>query len=134
MLNQQGVQPDPEKIINVNNAKIPTNLSEVKSFLGMLNYCCPFIPNYSTISAPIRDLTRNNHVFTWQQEQQAAFDQLKEILDKSILLRFYNPNAETEIVVDASPHGLGAILAQKQQDDSVKPIRFGSRALTDVET
>jgi len=72
-------------------------------------------------------------MFTWQHEQQTAFDKLKEM--QSILLLFYNLDADTEIVVDASPHGLGAILSKKQPDGSVKPIRFGSRrALTDVET
>jgi len=70
----------------------------------------------------------------WLPEHQAAFDQLKLTQGKSISLAYYNPTAPTEIIVDASPVGLGAILAQEQPDGKVRPVRFGSRALTDVET
>ena len=100
----------------------------------MLNYCSPFIPNYSTVSAPLRALTRKGQPFHWTADHESSFKQLKESLSKSIQLSYYNPEAETEVIIDASPTGLGAILAQKQDDGQFRPIRFGSRALTDVES
>ena len=57
---------------------------------------------------------------------------MKTLLTNVPVLAFYNPNAETNILVDASPHGLSAILTQKQQGE-FKPIAYGSRVLTETE-
>ena len=133
IISSEGISPDPAKISAINNLKEPTNLSEIKSFLGMINYCNRFIPDFSTVTAPIRQLTKKNAEFKWDKPQQEAFSTLKALLTDAPVLAFYDPNAETNILVDASPYGLGAILTQKQQGE-FKPIAYGSRALTETES
>lgn len=71
------ISADPRKVDAIKTAEIPKNVSEVGSFLGMTNYVERFIPNYSTITAPLRDLTKNNVNFEWGKNQQESFETLK---------------------------------------------------------
>jgi transposase InsO family protein len=129
----EGLMPQESKIEAVLNTAPPQNVKEVKSFLGLLNYCSKFLPNFATVSEPIRKLTRKNISFIWGQEQQTAFEKLKSLLTSASVMAFYNPNAETTIAVDASPFGLGAILSQKQSDGHFKPVAYASRTLNPTE-
>ena len=113
--------------------KEPTNFLEIKSFLETINYCNRFIPDFFTVTAPIRHLTKKNIELKWDKLQQEAFTTLKTLLTNAPVLAFYDPNAETNILVDASPHGIGAILTQTQQGE-FKPIAYGSRGLTETES
>ena len=132
-LTQDGIKPEESKIKAIQQIKTPTNTTEVRSLLGLVNFCNRFIPNYSTTTEPIRILTRKTETFHWGTEQQQAFNTLKQALQNPKYLAYYNPSAETKIIVDASPVGLGAILTQ-HQDGEKRIIAYGSRSLTDVET
>ena len=77
-----GISLQESRVKSISNLKQPTNESEVRSFLGMVNYCNKFIPNYSTITAPLRKLTKKGEKFVWGDEQQSAFDELKTRLTK----------------------------------------------------
>lgn len=95
----------------------------------MTNYVGRFIPNYSTITAPLRDLTKNNVNFEWGKNQQESFETLKRDLTSDKVMVYFNATKQTVMIVDASPLGLGALLTQDG-----KVISYGSRALNDVET
>ena len=75
-----GMKPDPKKIEAIRRTKAPTNVAEVKSFLGMTNYMSRFIPNYSTIAEPLCTLTKNCVKWNWTRKEQSAFDNLKSKL------------------------------------------------------
>ena len=111
----------------------PTSATGVRSFLGMINFCKQYIRDYSSITAPLRLLTKKCQRFFWGPEQQKAFDTLKDQLISAEVMAFYNPDAETRLIVDASPVGLGAILVQKQDDSGWRPISYGSHALDNVQ-
>ncbi|KAK3092457.1 hypothetical protein FSP39_003031 [Pinctada imbricata] len=128
IFSSDGVSADPGKIKAIKSARQPTNTSEVRSFLGMTNYVSRFIENYSTITEPLRKLTQKNVNWTWGTNQQNAFDKLKDSLTSDKVMSYYDPKKHTEVVVDASPVGLGAILTQEG-----KIIAYASRSLTDVE-
>ena len=100
----------------------------------MTNFCNMFIPNYSTITAPLRQLLKKDEAFRWGSQQQAALDQLKQVRTNYPVLAFYNPNAATKIHVDVSPQGLGAMLTQQQQNGDYQLIAYRSRALTPNES
>ena len=102
--------------------------------MDLLNYCLKFVPDYATITEPIRRLTKKNEQFVWGAEQKLAFETLKVKLLSSPILSFYNPHAETTIVTDASRFGVGAVLLQKQPNGENQPISYGSRSLTDTES
>ena len=77
-LTSHGLAPDKKKIEAINNMQTPTNTSQVKSFLGIVNYCHQFIANFSTITEPLRILTKKNQKSIWGIEQQEAFQTLKQ--------------------------------------------------------
>ena len=133
VLTPMGVAPGEAKKNAVINAPTPQNQAEVRSFLGLVNYMAKFVHNLATLSEPLRRLTRNNAPWVWNDEQEAAFKRLKEELTNTKLMAYFNKDAETEVMVDASPVGLGAILSQRQKNGEMRPVYYASRTLSDVE-
>ena len=130
------LSPDPKKVEAINDSAPPSNVAELRSFLGTVNYVSRFIPDFSTITAPLRDLTRHNTRRQWTKQHQSAFDELKRRLITSPVLAYFDPAKETKILVDASPIGLGAILTQQSpnsEDPSTTIVAYASRSLTPVE-
>ena len=110
------------------NASPPQNASDNKSLLGMKQYVSRFIPNYATITAPLRLLTRQDMPWKWEQEQQKALEELKDALVGDQVTCSFDPRKKTEIIVDASPVGLSGLLTQEG-----KVLSYASRALSDAE-
>ena len=69
-------QPDPIRVKDLQDAPKPTNVHAVRSLLGMANYSSKYIANLSTITAPLRELTKQNAQFEWTDIHQKAFEQL----------------------------------------------------------
>ena len=107
-----GMSPYPSKVQEIINLATPFTVSEVRSLLGMANYCSRFIPSYSTITQPLRELTQQSTPWKWTSRQQHALQQVKDALAKASATAYFDPDKRTEILVDASPVGLGAILCQ----------------------
>ncbi|CAC5394863.1 unnamed protein product [Mytilus coruscus] len=124
-----GISADLRKISAVKNTTIPKDVGEIRSFLAMTNYVGRFIPNYSTITEPLRRLTKQDSKWEWTSEQQQSFDKLKNELVADRVMSYFDPNKETMLIVDASPVGLAGLLTQYG-----KIIAYASRSLTDVET
>ncbi|GBM69135.1 hypothetical protein AVEN_229631-1 [Araneus ventricosus] len=80
----------------------------------MINYLSKFLPNLSTLIAPLRELIKNYTVWLWDPFYDNILDRVKEQIAKSLVLAFFDPKVESEIVVDASPFGLGAVTAERQ--------------------
>ena len=130
----EGTTPDPARVLDLQNALVPTNVHEVRSFLGMANYSSRYIPNYATITEPLRVLTKKNARFTWTSSHQTAFDHLKKALTRAPVMSYFDTTKETFITVDASPVGISAILSQQGSDaDTPQVVAYASRALTSVE-
>ena len=129
VFSSDGVSPDPSKVTAIKHATKPTNVAEIKSFLGMTSYCSRFIKDYATISEPLRRLTKTNTPWCWSDEQETAFLSLKDSLTSNSVMRYFDPLKKLTIIVDASPVGLGGILTQ---DNHV--LSYASRSLTEVES
>lgn len=123
-----GLSADPEKIKNIVGQAAPKNPAEVRLFLGMTQYVSRYIPQYATLTEPLRQLTRKDIPWSWAQREQTAFDNLKSALSGAQVMAYFDPKKSTEILVDASPVGVAAMLMQEG-----KVISYASRALTDVE-
>ena len=132
-LSASGISPDQEKVDTIMSLQPPTNVKELRSFLGMITYCSRFMPSFASITDPLRKLLKKDHKWEWSNIHQETFLRLKELLISSQTLSYYNPQAYTEIVTDASPVGLGAVIAQQQSDGTIRPISYASRSLTPVE-
>ncbi|UYV78642.1 K02A2.6-like, partial [Cordylochernes scorpioides] len=129
----EGIKPDNRKIEAVLNFPIPKNIEMLRSFLGTCGFLRKFIPNFSKLAEPLNNLTRKNVKWNWDLKTNKAFQDLKESLTKEPCLAYYNLNSPTELITDASPIGLGAVLIQTQQNGIKRPIAYASRSLTDTE-
>ena len=78
-----------------------------------------FIPKFSKVAGPLHSLTKKDAVFIWTPTCQKSFDQLKQLLTEPPLLDFEKPFL---LETDASFQGLGAVLAQRQEDGSARPV------------
>ena len=134
ILSDEGLLIDPEKVKTICNFDRPTNVTEVRSFLGMTNYCSRFIKGHAELTEPLRKLTiKTEKEFNWNQRCENAFITLKEALSSTQNLAFFNPKLKTELIVDASPVGIGAILCQLADDGQHRIIAYASKALTPTE-
>ncbi|CAB3998539.1 Transposon Tf2-9 poly [Paramuricea clavata] len=130
-----GTRPDPQRVVDLQNVATPTTVQEVRSLLGMANYSSQYIPNFATITAPLRLLTKNDTPFVWTTAHKNAFDNLKAALTSAPCMAYFDIHKETFVVVDASPVGVSAILSQKSSNvANSKVIAYASRALSPVET
>nr|XP_054606603.1 uncharacterized protein K02A2.6-like [Nothobranchius furzeri] len=133
VVSENGVKPDPKKTSAICNMERPNNKDDVRRFLGMVTYLAKFVPQLSTLSAPLRSLLEQKNEWIWSHEQEQCFLKLKEILTQEPVLKFYDPERSTRISADASQHGLGAVLLQ-QHEEQWLPVAYASRALTSAET
>lgn len=131
-LGKNGISPSEEKVSAILNAERPTNISELRSFLGLVQYSAKFLPNFSEVSEPLRKLTRKNCTFVWSTEQDNAFEKLKTMITQADTLAYFKVDAETRIISDAGPAALGAVLTQKQ-DGVWRVVSYASRNLTTIE-
>ncbi|XP_055309417.1 uncharacterized protein K02A2.6-like [Sitodiplosis mosellana] len=132
ILSDAGIKPKHDKVKAVQEFRVPKNAEEVRSFIGLVNYVGKFIPNLATISEPLRQLTKRGVRFEWGREQQLAFDTFKDRLTDNLLLGYYNVKCRTQLIADASPVGLGAVLTQFQKGEN-RVIAYASRSLTEPE-
>lgn len=132
VVSNQGVRPDPDKIAAVANFPTPSDKKAVRRFLGLCAYYRRFIANFSRIAWPLTQLTREDIPFTWGEDQQRAFHELRQRMQAPPVLAHFDEDAPTILHTDASNVGLGAVLVQ-WQDDSEKVIAYASRTLSRAE-
>ena len=125
-LRSEGVGPSEEKIAAVVNAQPPQNVSEVRSFVQLVQYSSKLIPNFSQVAEPLRKLLRKRQTFTWGQEQQAAFEELKRLMTSAEPLAYFRGDCKTRIVADAGPDALGTVLLQLQNGEW-RAVSYASR-------
>ena len=111
-LSSEGVAPSEEMIAAVVNAQAPKNVSEVRSFVQLVQYSSKFIPNFSQVAEPLWKLLRKGQPFVWGTEQQLAFEELKWLMTSANALAYFRGDCKTRIVADAGADGLGAVLLQ----------------------
>lgn len=133
IVSADGIRMDPRKTSAVKDWPKPTNVSDLRKFLGLTNYFRKFIERYSILVAPLTSLTRKG-AFTspeaWTKECQAAFEAVKQVVASDIVLRFpdYSLPFRVEVITDASLYGTGAVLLQEG-----RPVAFTSQKFTAAE-
>ncbi|GKA71364.1 putative reverse transcriptase domain-containing protein [Tanacetum coccineum] len=124
LIDSQGLHVDPAKIEAVKNWTSPTTPTEVRQFLGLAGYYRRFIEGFSKIAKPLTKLTQKNKNYIWGEEQESAFQLLKQKLCEAPILALPEGNDDFVIYCDASLQGLGAVLMQRE-----KVIAYASRQL-----
>nr|GEX90038.1 putative reverse transcriptase domain-containing protein [Tanacetum cinerariifolium] len=113
VINGNEIHADPSKIEDVKNWKAPRTLTEVRSFLGLARYYRRFIENYSRIAKSLTILTQKCKTFDWGEEQELAFQTLKDNLCNAPILALPDGPEDFVVYCDTSEIGLGCVLMQK---------------------
>jgi len=130
---QQGLPPTLDKVDAIQKAPTPKNLTQLRTYLGLLNYYNRFLPNLAAQLAPLYNLLCKATHWYWGPKQDDAFQKSKHLLLSSQLLVHFDPSKEILLCCNASAYGIGAMLAHCMSDDTEKPIGFVSRTLTSAE-
>ena len=128
LLTPQGLIPDPAKVEAIVNMPVPTDVKSLRKALGMINYLSKFLPNLSSCSDILRQLSRKNVEWHWDDQHAKAWNELMTMISQVPVLAFFDPEKEVTVQCDASQSGLGAVLMQEG-----KPVHYISRAMTSAE-
>lgn len=132
-LTSQGWQIEDEKMTAIKNFRRPETTQEVKSFLGLVTFVDRFVPHRASKTGKLRALANAVH-FYWSNEEEEEFCTFKEEVANSIrTLGYFNTSDETELYVDASAVGLGAVLVQFNDHKVPRIIACASKALAETE-
>src|SRR5919197_1410394 len=129
VIGKNGIKPDPAKVEKIKNLKEPTNLRELRSVLGLCSYYRKFVKNFSKIVKPMTKLLGKDEKYVWGESQQKAFETMKEILTSEPVLKHPIFGEPFILITDASQEGLGAVLAQKDDDGKEAVIAYASKSL-----
>ncbi|EGT49549.1 hypothetical protein CAEBREN_25644 [Caenorhabditis brenneri] len=130
IINKDGRKPDPEKIQHIKNMPPPQNVSQLRSFLGLVQFYGTFITDFFHLRPPLDALTKKDAEYKWTHECQKSFDRIKEILQSDLLLTHFDPNLPIIVAADASQYGVGAVISHRFPDGSEKAIYHISKALS----
>nr|VZI32415.1 unnamed protein product [Spirometra erinaceieuropaei] len=128
-----GRHPDPENIRAIQRMPAPKNVSQLRSFLGLISYYSAFLPSLHDVRAPLNRLLQKDASWCWSPDCEKAFAQLKSMLSSDLLLTHYDPTLPIVVAADASNHGVGAVISHTFPDGSEKAIMHASRTLTPAE-
>lgn len=106
----EGLHPVESKVRAIEEAPPPTTVTELKAYLGLLNYYNKFLPNLATHLAPLHHLLRKGVSWAWNREQEEAFKKSKQLLQSAKVLVHYTSDKELVLACAASPYGVGAVL------------------------
>ena len=132
IVSENGLFPDPAKVKAVADWRVPTNVSEVRSFLGLAGYYRRFIKDFAKIAAPLTNLTRKDRPFTWSLREGEAFNELKTVLQKAPVLQLADQSKAYIVTTDASDYAMGAVLSQMGEDGE-HPVAYESRKMNPAE-
>ena len=129
----EGISPTKEKRRAIVDAPVPEDISQLKSFLGLVNYYAKFLPCLADTLAPLYKLLTKHQPWSWGADQAAAFQKAKFQLTSDVLLVHFDPSKKIALSCDASPYGIGVVLSHLQEDGSDRPIAYASRSLAPAE-
>ena len=133
MVDKEGLHKIEENIRAIVDAPEITNVSQLRSFLGLVQYYARFLKNLSTILHPLYQLLKKNAKWKWTEKCQAAVNKVKSMITLDLVLMNHDPAFPLILACDASAYDLSADLSHKLPDGSERPVAFASRTLNSAE-
>jgi hypothetical protein len=112
IISEGGIFVDPSKVKDVLSWNTPQNVSDIRSFLGLIVYYRRFIEGFSKISMPMIQLLEKGNTLEWTPRCEAGFQELKKRLTTTPVLTMPDMEKLFSIYCDASDQGLGCVLIQ----------------------
>ena len=128
LLTLDGLKPDPNKVKAILEMPTPTEKQSLQRLLGMITYLAKFLPNLSDVTEPLRRLLDRDVEWHWDDVHENALTQVKQLITREPVLRYFDNTKEVTFQCNASESGLGATIMQEGQ-----PVAFSSRALSNTE-
>jgi len=123
------IRMDPKKVETVKNWPTPTTVTDVRGFLGFVNFYRRFVEKYSDIARPLTELTKQDQPFRWHDSEAAAFQDIKDRITSEPILKIPDPDLPFEVEADASDYALGGQLGQRDAQGRLHPVAFYSKKL-----
>jgi hypothetical protein len=120
---------DQSKVDGVKNWPTPTKVKHIQAFLGLANFYCQFIKDFAKTVQPLTMLTCKDVPWKWDQEQESAFQSLKDAFTSAPILQMPNDTAPYCLETDLSDFATGAVLEQLGEDNIWHPVAFYSKSL-----
>ena len=131
-ISNEGLRTDPEKVNKVLEWCRPTNITELRGFVGFCNYYRSFVPSFSHVVEPLVAMTRKGAHFSWSAECESAFRDLKRLMTEAPMLAYPDAAAQFVVDTDCSQYAMGGVLSQVV-DGVERPIAFGSKLLNSAQ-
>ncbi|XP_074346508.1 uncharacterized protein LOC141685294 [Apium graveolens] len=128
IVSSRDIELDHAKVEAITNWSRPSNVTEVRSFMGLVGYYRRFVEGFSSIAFPLTQLTRKGVKFEWNEDREQSFQDLKKRLVSAPILVLPSGSGGFQVYSDASKRGLGRVLMQH-----VKVISYASRQLKPYE-
>ncbi|XP_062516177.1 uncharacterized protein K02A2.6-like [Corticium candelabrum] len=132
-ISSEGLRTAQSKVKAVLDAPTPRNLSELKCFLGLVNYYARFLPSLAEVCHPLNDSMKKDVAWKWSKACEEAFQKLKELLTSTKVLCHYDVKMPLTLACDASSHGIGAVISHILPNREERPIAYASRTLSKFE-
>jgi hypothetical protein len=133
VISKEGILTSPRKVEAIQAIQKPNSVTEVRSFLGLVNFYCKFVPFIADLCEPLYELTRSEVKWKWDKKCQTAFERIKASLSSTQTLAHHDPQLPIGISCDASSIGLGVVLYHQFPDGTEHPIAFASKILSPTE-
>ena len=111
----------------------PTTVTELKSFISMVNYYSKFVNNLADKLSPLYNLLKKGVKFVWNQECESTFEQIKLIIASEVVLTYFNPDLPIIVTCDASERGIAGVLSHKMPDNTERTVCCISRTYSKSE-
>lgn len=132
-ISAKGIQPGKNKLRAIIDFPTPTNTTEVRQFLGLVNFFRRFIYKFSEMVTPLYDLLKKDRIFEWTENQENAFRKVIQLLAKEPIVQPFQTARPTELHTDASSRGLAAMLMQKDEKGVLHLVYAISRKTDEAE-
>ena len=132
-ISEKGLKPSPAKIRAITEVSQPTNVTQLKAFLGLVNYYAKFLPDLATKLAPLYQLLKQDTQWEWLDQQEQSFQEVKQLLSTPSILVHFDDRKPIVVACDASPFGIGAVLSHILEDGTEHPVAYASRSLSPAE-
>ena len=133
IVSEQGLKPTERKVEAIKQAPEPTNVTELKAFLGLVNYYGRFLQNLSSLLEPLYTLLQKDKPWKWTGKERKAFEETKKKLLASRFFTHYDLSKPLRLSCDASSSGVGACLSHVMEDGTEQPVAFASWTLSPTE-